>query len=56
MQRVPVHREEGGVAGGDGGVGDVIIHFAGVFDVIPELFQRLADQLRLEGFFRNGAL
>ncbi|MOA41303.1 hypothetical protein D3C78_1632500 [compost metagenome] len=51
VQRIPVNRQEGRVAGGDGSVGDVVVHFPGVFNVIAQLFQRLADQQRLEGLF-----
>ncbi|CVA30751.1 Uncharacterised protein [Serratia marcescens] len=56
VQRIPVDRDKGRVAGGDRGVGDVVIHFTRFFHVVTQFFQRLADQQRLEGLFGNGAL
>ncbi|MNE80885.1 hypothetical protein D3C80_1774950 [compost metagenome] len=56
LQRIPVHRHVGGVAGGDGGIGDVVIHLAGGLDVVAQFYQRAVDQLGLKTFFRECAL
>ncbi|MNV90565.1 hypothetical protein D3C71_1849630 [compost metagenome] len=56
LQRIPVHRHVGGVAGSDRGVGDIVFHLVGRLDVIAQLDQGAVDQFGLEAFFGEGAL
>ena len=56
VQRLPVHGGKGGIAGGNRGIAHVVIHFTGGIHRIAQFLQRTADNLGLEGLFRNGAL
>ena len=49
-------RGKGGVASGDRGVANVVIHFTRLADLIAEFFQRAADNQGLKSLFSDSAL